>query len=100
MMESDEVNTVPTASDEMLHSKSKVLNGSVLANHKHHNNAKNDHGRRHRSKSEGHELHHVQLSDAVVGGVVKAAKDKTHDRKPRSNKGRGLPKKGETLITC
>jgi len=84
-MDSNGSNTVPTASLKML--QSKGMNGT--AHEKHHQ--KHEHGRRHRSKSEGD-----YLSDGVKleGMVVKPLKDKANDRKPRSFKGRGQPKKG------
>ena len=94
-MDSNGSNTVPTASLEMFQSKGVNGYGNNKQNYKH------EPGRRHRSKSEGYELHNtpdyvneVLKSD---GMVIKSAKDKAHDRKPRNLKGRGQPKKGIVL---
>ena len=81
---------MPTASVEMF--QSKGLNGGTFGNDKHFQ--RNEHGRRHRSKSEGD-----YLSDGLKseGMVVKPVKDKANDRKPRNLKGRGQPKKGSVV---
>ncbi len=95
-MDADADTTMPTASAAMLQSG---FNGtSKHASSK----GKNEHGgRRHRSKSEGHDLHHTtnHLNDAIVGNAVKTAKEKNHDRKPRNLKGRGMPKKGKGIYS-
>lgn len=88
-MEIDADATVPTASIAMMQSVG-IANGGAK---------KHEYGRRHRSKSEGHDLHHANnLTNDVIpptsGGPVKSAKEKNHDRKNRNAKGRGLPKKG------
>lgn len=75
--------------------QSKGLNGTAFGNNKH----KSDNGRRHRSKSEGYELHSTPdyLNEVLKsdGMAIKSSKDKAHDRKPRNFKGRGQPKKGK-----
>ena len=69
--------------------QSKGLNGNAFGNDRIHH--KHEHGRRHRSKSEGDYLVDGLRSE---GMIVKTPKDKANDRKPRSLKGRGQPKKG------
>ena len=98
-MDSNGSNTVPTASVGML--QSKGLNGGPFGNDKHFQ--RNEHGRRHRSKSEGDYLSDGFRSE---GMIVKSVKDKANDRKPRNLKGRGQPKKGSvycygaTFLLC
>ena len=94
--------TVPTASDKMLNSSKGLKNGVG-----HGGKGKNSNSaglpRRHRSKSEGHTVGAPipGIDDSTsAGGVVKSAKDKAHDRKPRNMKGRGLPKKGMKVIAA
>lgn len=87
----DTDSSMPTASVAMMQ-PGKVINGTSFKNNK------SEHGRRHRSKSEGHELHHAtnNVNDVMSGSsaIMKAAKEKNQDRKARNMKGRGLPKKG------
>ena len=92
-MDVDGSSTVPTASVGMF--QSKGINGTQFGNNRH---GKHEQGRRHRSKSEGYDLHHApDVNEILKEGVVKPVKDKAHDRKPRNNKGRGQPKKGEMV---
>ena len=85
----DEPKSVPTASIDMLQptsmsDRNHLTNGAIQKIHK---------TNRIRSKSESHNLSGDRQQE-YVGIVVKSAKDRTHDRKPKNLKGNGRPKKG------
>ena len=81
---------VPTASGNMLQptsisERNMLTNGALLKKiHK---------STRVRSKSESNNLSVLEKSKGAAGNVVKSAKDKAHDRKPKNIKGQGKPKK-------
>lgn len=84
----DETKSVPTASDGMLQptsmsDRNQLTNGAIHKLHK---------SNRIRSKSESHNMTNDRQKD-LVGVIVKSAKDRTHDRKPKNMKGNGKPKK-------
>ncbi|XP_002165475.2 programmed cell death protein 4 isoform X1 [Hydra vulgaris] len=84
-----EIRLVPTASENMLQPSSisernMLTNGALL---------KKIPKTRVRSKSESISLSAYEKERNVVGNVVKPAKDKAHDRKPKNIKGQGKPKK-------
>lgn len=79
----------PTASSEMMQptsmsSRNKLTNGAI-------NNLKKS--SRTRSKSESHHPS-TDKQKELYGVVVRSAKDRAHDRKPKNMKGSGKPKKG------
>jgi len=81
--------SVPTASDTMMQpssisSRNQLTNGALQKKfHK---------SNRTRSKSESHHPSNDK-SKELYGVVVKSAKDRAHDRKPKNLKGSGKPKK-------
>lgn len=87
-----EQKTVPTASDGMLlptsvTSRNQLTNGAISAKHQ---------KSRIRSKSESHHPSNEKQKE-LYGVVIKSAKDRAHDRKPRNLKGNGKPKKGRLI---
>ena len=87
--ESIESKTVPTASSDMLQpttmsDRNNLTNGALSKFSKNH---------RVRSKSESHHPSQEKAKE-LTGVVVKSAKDRAHDRKPKNLKGNGKPKKG------
>ena len=88
-MDDSEDKSIPTASHGMMKpttmsNRNELTNGALAKFHKR---------ERIRSKSESHHPSQ-EKSDELVGVVVKSAKDRAHDRKPRNQKGSGKPKKG------
>jgi hypothetical protein len=82
--------SIPTASSEMLQPTS-LADRNQLTNGAIHKMQKSS---RTRSKSESHHPSHDKPKE-LYGVVVKSAKDRAHDRKPRNMKGNGKPKKGK-----
>ena len=92
-MASSTSSTVPTASSKKMRIRSKSTSAVTDEDMKVDENGVNK-----------DEIRHIQFSktSALNGNLkkhdgelfVKAPKDKLHDRKSRSGKGRGLPKKG------
>lgn len=83
----------PTASSEMMQptsmsSRNKLTNGAI-------NNLKKS--SRTRSKSESHHPS-TDKQKELYGVVVRSAKDRAHDRKPKNMKGSGKPKKGSIFL--
>jgi len=84
----EEPKSIPTASGDMLQptsmsSRNHLTNGAINKLHK---------SSRIRSKSESHHPSHEKQKE-LYGVVVKSAKDRAHDRKPKNLKGTGKPKK-------
>lgn len=80
--------SIPTASQNMMQpttmsDRNELTNGALLKLHK---------KDRTRSKSESHHPSQENPNE-LVGIVVRSAKDRTHDRKPKNLKGNGKPKK-------
>lgn len=87
-MDDSEQKTIPTASDDML------LPTSVTSRNQLTNGAMTKKSSRIRSKSESHHPSSDKQKE-LYGVVIKSAKDRAHDRKPRNMKGSGKPKKGK-----